>query len=77
LALVIASGLSYVVIFSLPLAQKKFFLDPSNVVLTSTALGIGVLGAAVIEAMWWIRARMLGVQPRLWREPDRAEIPTR
>jgi cation-transporting ATPase E len=29
-------------------------------------LGIGVLGAAVIEALWWIRARMLGVQPRLW-----------
>jgi cation-transporting P-type ATPase E len=67
LALVIASGLAYVVIFSLPLAQKKFFLDPSNLVVTSTALGIGVLGAAAIEAMWWIRARMLGVQPRLWQ----------
>ncbi len=66
-ALVIASGLAYVVIFSLPLAQKKFFLDPSNVAETLTALGIGVLGAAAIEAMWWIRARMLGVQPRLWR----------
>jgi cation-transporting P-type ATPase E len=66
-ALVIASGLAYVVIFSLPLAQKKFFLDPSNVAETLTALGIGVLGAAAIEAIWWIRARMLGVQPRLWR----------
>ena len=69
LALVIASGLAYVVIFSIPLAQKKFLLDPSNLVVTSTALGIGVLGAAAIEAMWWTRARMLGVQPRLWREP--------
>ena len=66
-ALVIASGLAYVVIFSLPLAQKKFFLDPSNVAETLTALGIGVLGAGAIEAIWWIRARMLGVQPRLWR----------
>ena len=66
-ALVVGSALAYVVIFSLPLAQKKFFLDPSNLVVTSTALGIGVLGAAAIEAMWWIRARMLGVQPRLWR----------
>ncbi len=55
-----ASGLS-------DAAQKKFFLDPSNLVVTSTALGIGVLGAVAIEAMWWIRARMLGVQPRLWR----------
>ena len=34
---------------------------------TFTALGIGVLGAAAIEATWWIRAGMLGVQPRLWR----------
>ena len=67
-ALVAASGLAYVVIFSLPLAQKKFFLDPSNVAETLTALGIGVLGATAIEAIWWIRARMLGVQPRLWRE---------
>jgi cation-transporting ATPase E len=66
-ALVIASGLAYVVIFSLPLARKAFLLDPSNVAVTSTALGIGVLGAAAIEAAWWIRAKVLGVQPRLWR----------
>jgi cation-transporting P-type ATPase E len=69
LALVIASGLAYVAIFSIPLAQKKFLLDPSNVVVTSAALGIGVLGAAAIEATWWIRARMLGVQPQLWHQP--------
>ncbi|OBF65328.1 magnesium-transporting ATPase [Mycobacterium sp. 852002-51971_SCH5477799-a] len=66
-ALVIGSGLAYVVIFSLPLARKAFLLDPSNVAVTSTALGIGVLGAAAIEATWWIRAKVLGVQPRLWR----------
>ncbi|OBI43112.1 HAD-IC family P-type ATPase [Mycobacterium sp. E796] len=68
-ALVAFSGVAYVVIFSLPLAQEKFLLDPSNTVVTSTAVGIGVLGAAAIEATWWIRARMLGVRPRLWREP--------
>jgi cation-transporting ATPase E len=67
LALVIGAGLAYVVIFSLPVAQEKFMLDPSNLVTTSIAVGIGVLGAAVIEAMWWIRARMLGVQPRVWQ----------
>ncbi|OBG70376.1 magnesium-transporting ATPase [Mycobacterium sp. E1715] len=66
-ALVIASALAYVVIFSIPLARKAFLLDPSDVVVTSTAVGIGVLGAAAVEAMWWIRARMLGVQPRMWR----------
>jgi cation-transporting ATPase E len=66
-ALVIASGLAYVVIFSIPLARKEFLLDPSDVVVTSSALGIGLLGAAAIEATWWIRAKMLGVQPQLWR----------
>ena len=71
-ALIIASALAYVAIFSIPLAQKKFLLDPSNVAVTSAALGIGVLGAAAIEATWWIRARMLGVQPRLWRLPAAA-----
>ncbi|GAA4539587.1 cation-translocating P-type ATPase [Mycobacterium paraffinicum] len=66
-ALVIGSGLAYVVIFSIPLARRAFLLDPSDVVVTSTAVGIGMLGAGAIEAMWWIRARVLGVQPRLWR----------
>ena len=66
-ALVIASGLAYVVIFSLPLARKEFLLDPSNVAVTSAALGVGLLGAAAVEATWWIRAKVLGVQPRLWR----------
>lgn len=66
LALVIASASAYVLIFSLPWAQKKFFLDPSNLWVTSVALGIGVLGAATIETMWWVRARILGVRPQVW-----------
>jgi len=65
--LVVGSGLAYVVIFSIPLARQKFLLDPSNVTATAVALGIGVLGAAAIEASWWIRARMLGERPQLWR----------
>ncbi|OBI86628.1 cation-translocating P-type ATPase [Mycobacterium sp. 1245805.9] len=68
-ALVAFSALAYVVIFGLPLAQEKFLLDPSNPRVTSAAVAIGVVGAAAIEATWWIRARLLGVRPRLWREP--------
>ncbi|SOJ56945.1 putative cation-transporting ATPase E [Mycobacterium simulans] len=68
LALVITSGLAYVVIFSLPPAREKFLIDPSNVGATSVALVIGAVGAATIEATWWIRARILGVKPRVWRE---------
>lgn len=66
-ALVVASGLAYVAIFSLPLAREKFLLDPSNLVTTSMALGIGLLGAAAIEATWWIRSLALGEKPRIWR----------
>lgn len=67
-ALVIASGLAYLVIFSLPLAREKFLLDPSNVVVTSTAVGIGILGAAAVEALWWVQGRILGERRRLWAE---------
>ncbi|OBI78562.1 cation-translocating P-type ATPase [Mycobacterium asiaticum] len=67
LALVIGAGAAYVVILVLPWTQRKFMLDPSNLWTTSIALGIGAIGAGVIEAMWWIRARVLGVKPQLWR----------
>ncbi|PJE22620.1 MAG: magnesium-transporting ATPase [Mycobacterium sp.] len=67
LALVVASALAYVLIFSLPWTQQKFFLDPSNLWVTSVALAVGVMGAAVIETMWWVRARILGVRPQVWR----------
>ena len=36
-------------------AARQFMLDPSNVALTSMALGIGVVGAAVIEVLWWVQ----------------------
>jgi cation-transporting P-type ATPase E len=65
--LVAFSGLAYVVIFAIPLAREKFMLDPSNVAVTSVAIGIGVLAAAIIEAFWWIQGRILGEDRRLWR----------
>ena len=60
MALVAVSGLAYVVIFSIPLAQKAFMLDPSNLAVTSMALVIGVVGAAVIEASWWVQGAIIG-----------------
>jgi cation-transporting ATPase E len=67
-ALVAISGLAYVVIFSIPLAQKMFMLDPSNVRVTTTALLIGVGAAAVIEVLWWVQGAVLGERRRLWRQ---------
>ena len=42
-------------------------LDPSNLVITSMALVIGLVGAAAIEAIWWVQGRILGERRRLWR----------
>ena len=66
-ALVTVSGLAYIVIFSIPLAQKWFMLDPSNVAITSMALGIGIVGAVVIEVLWWVQGALMGERRRLWR----------
>jgi cation-transporting P-type ATPase E len=69
-ALVALSGAAYVVIFSIPLAREQFMLDPSNIALTITALGIGAFGAAIVEAWWWLRASARGLPHRLWRQPE-------
>ncbi len=66
-ALVSVSGLAYVVIFSLPWARKSFMLDPSNLAISAMAVGIGLLAAALIEAVWWIQGRVLGEPRILWR----------
>jgi cation-transporting ATPase E len=66
-ALVAVSALAYVAILSIPVARKEFMLDPTNLVITSMALGIGVLAAGLIELIWWVQGAMLGEQRRLWR----------
>ncbi|MFS0897228.1 cation-translocating P-type ATPase [Mycolicibacterium litorale] len=66
-ALVAVSALAYVVIFSIPGAQELFILDPSNLRTTSMALGVGLVGAAAIEALWWAQGAVLGERRRLWR----------
>lgn len=69
-ALVAASALAYVVIFSIPWAQQQFMLDPSNLALTSAAVGIGLVGAGAIEVLWWLQGRWLGEPRRLWRTEE-------
>lgn len=69
--LVAVSGLAYVVIFSIPAARELFLLDPSNPTVTSTALAIGLAGAAAVEVIWWLQGRVLGERRRLWRPRER------
>ena len=70
IALVAASAIGYLVIFALPLAREKFMLDPSNVTLTATAVLIGLVAAALIEASWWVQGRVLGEPRLLWRTAE-------
>jgi cation-transporting ATPase E len=72
--LVAASGLAYVVIFSLPPAREAFLLDPSNIALTTAAVTIGLLGAAAVELSWWVQGRVIGDRRRLWRSPVRTTM---
>jgi cation-transporting P-type ATPase E len=69
-ALVGVSAVAYLVLFSVPLAQRVFMLDPTNAAVTSTALAIGLLAAALIEVVWWMRGRLLGEKRRFWRTED-------
>lgn len=66
-ALVAMSGLAYVVIFALPLAQRTFLLDPSNLALTSMGLLIGAVGAVLVEIAWWVEGKLSGEPRKLWR----------
>ncbi|MGA9490693.1 MAG: cation-translocating P-type ATPase, partial [Mycobacterium sp.] len=68
--LVALSGGAYVAIFSIPLACERFMLDPSNVALTATALAVGAFGAAIVEALWWLRESAGEGRPRLWRRAE-------
>lgn len=70
-ALVAASGLAYVVIFSIPPARELFMLDISNVATVSRALGVGLLGAVAVEVIWWVQGGVLGERRRLWRQRER------
>jgi cation-transporting ATPase E len=72
-ALVAVSGVAYLVIFSIPLAQKTFMLDTSNMAITSMSLGIGLIGAAAIEVIWWVQGRVLREPRRLWKGSGRKE----
>jgi hypothetical protein len=41
--------------------------DSSNLAVTAMALVIGVVGAAIIEALWWLQGAFIGERQRLWK----------
>lgn len=57
---------AYGVIFAWPFTRTLFLLDPSNSALMLIGATAGAVGAALVEATWWINGRLLGESRRLW-----------
>ena len=71
-ALVVVSMLAYLLIFTWPFTQRLFLLDIGNPEAMITGLTWGVVGAVLIEALWWIRGRVFGEPLVLWKKQDEA-----
>ena len=69
-ALIAVSLGAYAVIFTWPFTQSLFLLDSSNVALMETGLFVGVLGAVLVEGLWWARGRAFGEPTVLWARPE-------
>ena len=74
--LVATAYLAYGLIFWLPFTQKLFLLDTSNAAMMQTGVLMGLLAAALVEASWWIRARLFGERAVLWAAPEEPEPAT-
>ncbi|WP_182360240.1 HAD-IC family P-type ATPase [Tomitella gaofuii] len=66
IVLLVVSGLAYVVLFSIPFVRTFFEIDPSHWQWTVTGLACGVVGAALIEAVFWIGRARTGDSRPLW-----------
>ncbi len=67
--LVAAAYGAYALIFLLPFTQRLFLLDTSNAAMMRTGIVIGLIAAALVEATWWIRAKVFGERAQLWVTP--------
>ena len=54
-----------VTVFLVPLGQRIFQLDPSNLAYTGQALGVALAGIIVVELFWWVDGRLRGEPRRL------------
>ncbi|MEZ5130087.1 MAG: cation-translocating P-type ATPase, partial [Micropruina glycogenica] len=66
IALVLLSLLAYLLIFTWPFTQSLFFLDTGNTSAMGTGLLWGLVGAVLIEALWWLRGKVFGAPLVFW-----------
>ena len=64
-----ANGL-YFRVFAVPVFREALTLDVSNQSMIAFGLIAGLVGMALVEAVWWITAAVRHERPRLWGQPD-------
>lgn len=69
-ALIVVMTVLSATMFVLPLTQRLFLLDPSNLRYTVIALVCAAIGIVLVEATWWIGGRLTGEPRHLWARPD-------
>ncbi|GAA4810637.1 cation-translocating P-type ATPase [Tomitella cavernea] len=72
IVLLVVSGLAYVVLFSIPFVRSFFEIDPSHWQWTVIGLACGLVGAALIESVFWIDRARTGDRRPLWGNSGRA-----
>lgn len=61
--LIAGSVAFYLVLFAVPFTRHFFRLDPSDVALTSVAVGCGAIGIVLVTAAWWYLGERRGLLP--------------
>lgn len=77
-ALVLLPLVGYYLIFTLDITQEYFMLDSSNAGFMHFGIAAGLIGAALIEIVWWVLGALTGERKPLWtpraeREAQRAQ----
>ncbi|AWE41596.1 HAD-IC family P-type ATPase [Actinobaculum sp. 313] len=65
--LILLPLLGYGIIFTANFTQRIFILDSSNTHMMLTGMVIGLIGAALIEGLWWMLGAITGERKPLWK----------
>ncbi|MFT3944280.1 MAG: HAD-IC family P-type ATPase [Ancrocorticia sp.] len=65
-ALVFLPLVGYGLIFNLDITQHFFMLDSSNMAMMGFATVAGLIGAVLIEALWWIQGKLMDEHRPIW-----------
>lgn len=71
LGLVVFGYLFYATMFVWPFTQRLLTLDISNLWMMEIGILLGLIGAGVVETIFWVGARIRGETPRVWRKPKK------